>query len=393
MFNMRPCRILLLILPAAKIVADNVEKSSGTNYYYLSSIDPAFGFGHGVNNAVERATATTLQSTTAHRSSQWERRQRSALANAPQSQTNDNSGQWISKSHYLGERQLSTFARVNVLAAVKDGRMMQGFPSVTTNSTAVVISTMYVTVYRSAWPDKTSVPSLFLPSHGITAIAIDPGSSESTSISADLASTTATPKSIIYEGITKTLPTVIGPSSTMSSSHEDEDNVQAWIKAHNNARIMYGAGQVTWDDGLAEMAEVHASLCNKEHTKAAENLRWGSGFGTPQDDVNEWMSEAALYDWDNPGYSGKNHHPMGKGCVESYGKILDAIGHFTQVVWKNTTRIGCYIARCPKGSVVFSKYDQSYQTACEYDPPMRESGLLAEKGGTDDSAFNSSQGN
>ncbi|OXG48683.1 hypothetical protein J010_03922 [Cryptococcus neoformans] len=271
--------------------------------------------------------------------------------------------------------------------------MMQGFPSVTTNSTAVVISTMYVTVYRSAWPDKTSVPSLFLPSYGITAIAIDPGSSESTCISADLASTTATPKSIIYEGITKTLPTVIGPSSTMSSSHEDEDNVQAWIKAHNNARIMYGAGQVTWDDGLAEMAEVHASLCNKEHTKAAENLRWGSGFGTPQDDVNEWMSEAALYDWDNPGYSGKNHHPMGKGCVESYGKILDAIGHFTQVVWKNTTRIGCYIARCPKGSVVSSKYDQSYQTACEYDPPVRESGLLAEKGGTDDSAFNSSQGN
>lgn len=266
MFNMRPCRILLLILPAAKTVADNVEKSSGTNYYYLSSIDPAFGFGHGVNNAVERATATTLQSTTAHRSSQWEQRQRSALANAPQSQTNDNSGQWISKSHYLGERQLSTFARVNVLSAVKDGRMMQGFPSVTTNSTAVVISTMYVTVYRSAWPDKTSVPSLFLPSYGITAIAIDPGSSESTCISADLASTTATPKSIIYEGITKTLPTVIGPSSTMSSSHEDEDNVQAWIKAHNNARIMYGAGQVTWNDGLAEMAEVHASLCNKEHT-------------------------------------------------------------------------------------------------------------------------------
>lgn len=27
-------------------------------------------------------------------------------------------------------------------------------------------------------------------------------------------------------------------------------------------------------------------------SKAAENLRWGSGFGTPQDDVNEWMSEA-----------------------------------------------------------------------------------------------------
>lgn len=99
---------------------------------------------------------------------------------------------------------------------------------------------MYVTGYRSVSRYKTSVPSFSLSSHGIATIAIDPESSESTSILLDLtASATA---------ITKTLSTLIGPSSMMSSSREGGDIVQAWIKARNDARIIYGAGRVTWDE-------------------------------------------------------------------------------------------------------------------------------------------------
>lgn len=30
---------------------------------------------------------------------------------------------------------------------------------------------------------------------------------------------------------------------------------------------------------VVEIAGEHTSLCNKEHTKAAENLRWGSCLG------------------------------------------------------------------------------------------------------------------
>lgn len=132
--------VLLLIFPRTEIVEGNVEKNPATNHY-LSIIDPSFGFGHGVNNAVERATATNLHPMMAHGSSQWEQRDRPLLANeyAPQSQTNDSSGQWISKFHRLGERQPSTFPRVNVLAAVRDDGTMQGVPSMMTTSTAIVV--------------------------------------------------------------------------------------------------------------------------------------------------------------------------------------------------------------------------------------------------------------
>ncbi|WVF65703.1 hypothetical protein IAT40_000434 [Kwoniella sp. CBS 6097] len=125
-----------------------------------------------------------------------------------------------------------------------------------------------------------------------------------------------------------------------------------WVEAHNKVRLQYGASTVTFRADLADLAKTNAEYCNKKHTKAAENLQWGSGFGSPEGAVEGWASEASLYRWDTPGYQ-------------------DAWGHFTQVVWKETRYIGCYIADCSMypGQVVDSKYNSSFQAACEYDPP------------------------
>ncbi|OCF44912.1 hypothetical protein I317_01191 [Kwoniella heveanensis CBS 569] len=124
-----------------------------------------------------------------------------------------------------------------------------------------------------------------------------------------------------------------------------------WVEAHNKVRQQYGAEDVNFREDLAKLAEEKAKLCNKAHTKAAENLQWGSGFGSPEGAVEGWASEASMYNWNAPGYQ-------------------DAWGHFTQVVWKETKYIGCYIADCSMypGSVVDAKYNSSFQAACEYDP-------------------------
>ncbi|KAK8843434.1 hypothetical protein IAR55_007091 [Kwoniella newhampshirensis] len=130
------------------------------------------------------------------------------------------------------------------------------------------------------------------------------------------------------------------------SAGSDGTVPQEWVDLHNAARKKYGAGDVMWDEGLAKVAQQHAALCNKKHTKAGENLEWGDGSPSPEGAVDAWMAEAPQYDYGHPGYT-------------------EATGHFSQVVWKDTTRVGCYIAKCPAGTV---SNDAGFQIACEYDP-------------------------
>ncbi|OCF72453.1 hypothetical protein I204_06832 [Kwoniella mangroviensis CBS 8886] len=158
------------------------------------------------------------------------------------------------------------------------------------------------------------------------------------------------------KGVTTTImDTASGTAAAMSTASAlptngaNEEAQGPWVKYHNEARAKYQVGVLQWRADLVNLAKEKAELCNKKHTVAAENLQWGSGMGTPESAVTGWMGEDKLYNWNNPSYS-------------------DATGHFTQVVWKNTTSVGCWIAECPQGSVVGPQYDQSFQTACEYDP-------------------------
>jgi hypothetical protein len=59
---------------------------------------------------------------------------------------------------------------------------------------------------------------------------------------------------------------------------------------------------------------------------------------------------SALYNYSSPGYSGTT-------------------GHFTQLVWKATSQIGCAAVTCPDGSI-FTGYGQnSLYLVCEYYVP------------------------
>lgn len=58
--------------------------------------------------------------------------------------------------------------------------------------------------------------------------------------------------------------------------------------------------------------------------------------------VDAWYGEISSYDWSNPAYS-------------------SSTGHFTQVVWKSTSEVGCGIKSCDNswGSYVICSYKSS----------------------------------
>jgi len=106
---------------------------------------------------------------------------------------------------------------------------------------------------------------------------------------------------------------------------------------------------VVWDEDVAAVAQAWADGCVFEHSDSpyGENLYIGSGTPSAADAIQAWADEAAMYDYATGGCSG-------------------VCGHYTQVVWRDTARIGCGFADCdaPQGVSFAGRI-----WVCNYDPP------------------------
>ncbi|KAI0639329.1 hypothetical protein C8Q77DRAFT_53695 [Trametes polyzona] len=117
-----------------------------------------------------------------------------------------------------------------------------------------------------------------------------------------------------------------GSSGNGATSQSDIDQ---YLQAHNSVRAQHGASPLTWSDDLAAKAQQWANNCVFEHSGGklgpfGENLAAGTGnsYGI-QSAVKSWTDEVSEYDPNNPQPS-----------------------HFTQVVWKASTQVGCAVQSC-----------------------------------------------
>ena len=124
---------------------------------------------------------------------------------------------------------------------------------------------------------------------------------------------------------------------------------KAFLDAHNAIRAEVGVGPMTWNKTLENYAQKYANSrlsknCEFEHSGGpyGENLAEGYGEMTG-DAVRYWATEKSKYDY------------ASNSCAQN-----DICGHYTQVVWRNSVRLGCATVNCGKG-LVFS--------ICNYDPP------------------------
>lgn len=125
---------------------------------------------------------------------------------------------------------------------------------------------------------------------------------------------------------------------------------EAMVCTHNAVRRSPPASQpdpepplppLTWNEELAEVARAHAKKCMYQHSEretrtagfgqwVGENLAAGTaGAYSDSTIVERWAEEAADY-----GYRTNSCAP-GKVC-----------GHYTQIVWRDTTQIGCAKVTC-----------------------------------------------
>ncbi|KAL1406438.1 hypothetical protein Q8F55_008137 [Vanrija albida] len=181
---------------------------------------------------------------------------------------------------------------------------------------------------------------------------------EAPTSSSDAASSTSEAASTSSEAASTTSPEAPPTQATAGAG-----NARDLLQLHNDFRAQYGAPAVTWSDEAAAIAERVAATCKMEHSGTqgfGENLSAaGVGQSSPAELFSPWAAEAGSYDYNNPVFS-------------------EAAGHFTQVVWKGTTSIGCAIKRCP-GRTVLTNYDgEADFLVCEYAPPGNYAGQFEE---------------
>lgn len=142
---------------------------------------------------------------------------------------------------------------------------------------------------------------------------------------------------------------------------------QQILKLHNDARARHQVGPLSWDNKLAEFALNHARKCVWGHSSnrskissngkdAGENIATGSDV---TGSMKMFMDEEKNYNYATG---------ASKGGV---------IGHFTQIVWKGSTSVGCAEYDCGKYPQPAGRAWNKY-IVCEYSDPGNFGGRYKE---------------
>lgn len=145
-------------------------------------------------------------------------------------------------------------------------------------------------------------------------------------------------------------------------------NSVAMLAAHNEVRLSHNLNPLTWSNKLAVSAQgwsdkLKTESCEMRHdldSPYGENIYWESLIGggvdvmvsTDKDPVVWWANEEKFYNYD------KNTCRRGEQC-----------GHYTQIVWAETTEVGCGVSSCIEGD------ERRDLWVCRYNPPGNYEGM------------------
>jgi uncharacterized protein YkwD len=119
---------------------------------------------------------------------------------------------------------------------------------------------------------------------------------------------------------------------------------QEVLSVHNKWRKLHQAPNLIWDDQLANYAERYANKCQFKHSSSPYGENLATGYPSATIAVNFWYGEHTQYFYSRPGFSMRT-------------------GHFTQMIWKATQKIGCAYVGCNGKNGTPGKF-----LVCEYGP-------------------------
>lgn len=141
------------------------------------------------------------------------------------------------------------------------------------------------------------------------------------------------------------------PSNTdLTTNNSLPSEYQEILDRQNYWRSQLGIAPLVWSDEVASYAkewadQLAANGCEFKHRtngKYGENLYMAMGGNPTGTEVaDSWASERKDFNYD------------------TWSDNWMEVGHYTQMIWENTTKVGCAMVRCSNGNIIW---------VCNYDP-------------------------
>jgi pathogenesis-related protein 1 len=141
----------------------------------------------------------------------------------------------------------------------------------------------------------------------------------------------------------------------------------AWLVPMNASRAAVGVPPLVCDPIAAQVALNYANMCTYAHNAnrntdyaalggaaggVGENIAAGSPTEAIATAIASWINEESSYDY------ATNACAAGQMC-----------GHYTQVVWKTTTAVGCAHVSCTMPNAALGGAPRWDFSVCDYSPP------------------------
>ncbi|ODV58808.1 CAP domain-containing protein, partial [Ascoidea rubescens DSM 1968] len=150
------------------------------------------------------------------------------------------------------------------------------------------------------------------------------------------------------------------PSSSSTSVETPVETLKSYLSEllnnHNAKRALHGVSDLVWDEEVYQYAKSFADAysCPADgmlsHSDGSYGENLAAGFSSAASVVDAWYEEIQYYNFNNPGFS-------------------MATGHFTQLVWASTDKLGCAYKDC---NTIYGRY-----VVCNYSPPGNVIGHFA----------------
>lgn len=169
-----------------------------------------------------------------------------------------------------------------------------------------------------------------------------------------------------YEAPSSTYEAPASSAPASSASGAKPSDYQGFVIHHHNLhRANHSASDLTWSDSLAATAEKIGQTCSYAHNTEMDGGGYGQNIaaGVKADNVSAVITEL-FYNGEVGLYEGQ----YGKESPDMSN--FHEWGHFTQIVWKGTTEVGCATVDCSSSGLANTGGNvPPYFTVCNYKSP------------------------